>query len=186
MDTFNNVPKGFVRKSRYALGMILSMTVSHFPSRRIRRFFYNLMGAKINSNSVVFRSANVLWPAGLEIDAGSSIGQHTIVDARGGIKVGKNVTVAGKSNLITGSHNLDDPKFSAVFEPIVIEDYAWICTGATILQGVRIGRGAVVCAGAVVTKDVPSMCIVGGVPARVIKKREVEPDFIGRKAPILH
>lgn len=53
--------------------------------------------------------------------------------------------------------------------PIVIKDRAWIGANATILTGVTIGRNAVVAAGAVVTKDVPDNCLVGGVPARVIK-----------------
>jgi maltose O-acetyltransferase len=53
--------------------------------------------------------------------------------------------------------------------PIIIEDDVWIATRATILKGVHIGKGAVVAAGAVVTRNVPAYSIVGGVPARVIK-----------------
>lgn len=63
--------------------------------------------------------------------------------------------------------------------PIVLEDDVWISTGATVLSGVRIGKGAVVAAGAMVTKDVPPYAVVGGVPAKIIKYR-FSPDVIKR------
>ena len=186
MKTFNEVPKGIKRKIGLALGMIMTMTVAHVPSRHLRRWSYALLGARIDKRSVVFRNADVIWPSGLILEEGSSIGKDCLIDARGGVHIGKNVTVAGRSQLITGSHNIESKDFDPLFKEIVVEDYAWICTSSIVLQGVRIGRGAVVSAGSVVTKNVPDMCIVGGVPARIIKKRNLEPDFSGKRAPILH
>lgn len=58
-----------------------------------------------------------------------------------------------------------------IIQPVVIENDVWIGSNAVVLQGVTIGTGAIVAAGAVVTKDVPPYCIVGGVPARIIKRR---------------
>lgn len=157
--------------------MFGNAVVSGIPSRRIRRIYYRLMGADLSSESVVFRGTDILGPKKLKISQGSTVGWHCLLDARGGIEIGKNVTVAGYSKLVTGSHDIEDSMFLSKFLPIKIEDYVWICTGATILQGVTIGRGAVVCAGAVVTKDVPPMNVVGGVPAKTIKIRETEPIF---------
>ena len=57
-------------------------------------------------------------------------------------------------------------------KPIHIEDKTWLGSNVTVLPGVRIGEGAIVAAGAVVTKDVPENTVVGGVPAKVIKKIE--------------
>ena len=187
MSTYNqDQNKKIKRKTINAIGILSNMTISHIPSRRFRRFFYRVCGAKVASNSVIFRNVDILYPSGISIDSGSSVGWHSLVDGRGGITIGKNVTVASYVKLITGSHDLNNPQFHAVFKPITIRDYAWICTGAIILQGVTIGRGAVVCAGAVVTADVPDMVVVGGVPAQYIKKREINPDFEENSAPILH
>ena len=87
--------------------------------------------------------------------------------------------------LITGSHNINSPGFEAIFEPIVIDDYAWICTGATIVQGVRIGKGAVVAAGAVVTHDVKPYTVVGGIPAKEIATRSIDLEY-HPKTQLLH
>ncbi|MEI2703283.1 MAG: DapH/DapD/GlmU-related protein [Baekduia sp.] len=72
---------------------------------------------------------------------------------------------------MTAKHVVDDPDFIADHEPVVIGDRVWIALGAKILGGVTIGEGAVVAAGAVVTKDVPAWSIAGGVPATVIGER---------------
>ncbi len=68
---------------------------------------------------------------------------------------------------------MNDPEFSDIYRPIAIDDYAWIGSRATILAGVTIGRGAVVMAGAVVSRDVPPYAVVGGVPAQVVSMREL-------------
>lgn len=88
--------------------------------------------------------------------------------------------------MITGSHDIDDPDFTADFQPIHVGHHCWIGTGAIILQGVRIGDGAVVAAGAVVTKDVPEYEVWGGVPARYIRKRNRDLRYKVASATILH
>ena len=89
------------------------------------------------------------------------------------IDYGKPVNIGPKVNLITINHDPDPDNRSATYgRPIVIEDKVWIGINSTILPGVRIGYGAIVGAGSVVTKDVPAMTIVAGNPARIIKKIE--------------
>ena len=108
------------------------------------------------------------------------------MDARGGITVEHDTNISSHVKMITGSHDIDDPDFTADFQPIHVGHHCWIGTGAIILQGVRIGDGAVVAAGAVVTKDVPEYEVWGGVPARYIRKRNRDLRYKVASATILH
>ncbi|QXU41697.1 acyltransferase [Pedobacter sp. D749] len=90
------------------------------------------------------------------------------------IVIGENVCVNDGVLFLTASHDLKDPEWKHVKSPIIIEDYAWICTNSIILPGVRIGRGAVVGAGAVVSKNVGDYEIVAGNPAQVLTKKRTE------------
>ncbi|WP_207429622.1 acyltransferase [Pedobacter sp. SYSU D00535] len=90
------------------------------------------------------------------------------------IEIGENVCINDGVQLLTGSHNVMDTEWKHVRSPIIIDDYAWICTGAIILPGVTIGRGAVVGAGAVVSRNVREYEIVVGNPAMPIKKKRVD------------
>lgn len=167
-----------------AVALFGNVFINKIPSRHFRRLFYKLMGAKIGK-SYLFRRVEVLSPKGLEIGDHSTVGWFSLLDSRGGVKIGDNVCIASYVKLITGSHNINSPEFEAVFSPIVIEDYAWICTGATIIQGVRIGEGAVVAAGAVVTHDVKPYTVVGGVPAKEITTRSRKLNY-HNKTQLLH
>lgn len=125
--------------------------------------------------------------AGFEVrPAGSAgnltIGEGTFINARFSCATGETRVVIGRHcaigpdvSLETHSHNLvwnPTEGWGGRSEPITIGDRAWIGAGSTILGGVTIGSGAVVAAGAVVTKDVPPATLVGGVPARVIRRLE--------------
>jgi maltose O-acetyltransferase len=86
------------------------------------------------------------------------------------VRIGRNVAI-GNYVLIMDSdfHAVNDHRESGKSAPVIIEDDAWIAARVTILKGVRIGKGAVIAAGAVVTKDVSPRTLVGGVPARVLR-----------------
>ena len=87
--------------------------------------------------------------------------------------IGENVRIAPYSIILDSDfHSVSDHFAEVEGEPIIIEDNVWITTRATILKGVTIGKGSVIAAGAVVNKDVPPYSIVGGVPAKLIKKVE--------------
>ncbi|MBN2145988.1 MAG: acyltransferase [Anaerolineales bacterium] len=107
----------------------------------------------------------------MHIGKNTSIGHHAILDGRNGLTIGENVNLSTGVWIWTLQHDPQSPDFATQGGPVVIEDYAWVSCRAIILPGVKVGRGAVVAAGAVVTKDVPSYAIVGGVPAKVISQR---------------
>lgn len=96
------------------------------------------------------------------------------MQAHARIQIGDCVVINDDVKIITGSHDIHSPTYEHVFTPIIIEDHAWIATGAMILKGVKIGRGAVVAAGAVVVKDVRPFTVVGGNPAKEIGTRNIQ------------
>ena len=113
----------------------------------------------------------------LEIGTDTHINQGCLIDARGSVKIGSHVSISHRVSIMTGSHDINRVDFVAQFKCIEIGDFAFIGVGAIVLQGVRIGSGAVVCAGAVVTKDVQDYTIVGGVPAKVIGVRRKDLNY---------
>jgi len=120
---------------------------------------------------------------GVRVRRGSTrLGSHSwIADgcwlAVDDIAIGDFVMLAQGVAIVGGDHRIDCVGVPMIFagrdacKPVIIEDDVWIGNRATILHGVRIGEGAIVGAGAVVTKDVPAYSIVVGVPARVIRYR---------------
>lgn len=112
----------------------------------------------------------------MEIGRGTWIGQQCFFHSAGGLRIGRNVGIGPAVKIITSYHDGSDKEKAIihtplVFEPVVIEDDADIGTGAVILPGVTVGRGAQVGAGAVVSHDVEPYTVVGGVPARTIRRR---------------
>lgn len=90
----------------------------------------------------------------------------------GGLILGNNVDIAQEVNIWSEQHDYNNPSFKATKKSVFIDDYVWIASRVTILPGVHIGRGAVVACGAIVSKDVPPLAIVGGVPAHIIGYRQ--------------
>lgn len=141
------------------------------PSHRFRRFVYEAAGIKLARSSSLHWRARFFAPEGLKIGPHTTIGNDGFFDARDGITIGSSVNIAGEVRIYTREHDIDAPDFAEVGGPVFIDDYAYIGTRVTILPGVRVGYGAVVASGAVVTKDVPPYALVGGVPAKVIRER---------------
>ncbi|MFN8345312.1 MAG: acyltransferase [Spirosomataceae bacterium] len=106
----------------------------------------------------------------LEIGGGTFINTGSVISARKHVKIGRNCQIANQVILMDDDfHGLTDRDKAPTPEPIIIEDDVWLATRCTVLKGVRIGKGAVVAAGAVVTHDVAPYTLVGGVPAKFIK-----------------
>lgn len=147
--------------------------VNLVPSHIFRLFFYKtFMKFKIGSESSILMSCVFDGKSGFELGIGSVINANCRLDTRGGIKIGDGVSISSDVIVLTGDHDMDDDSFKGRTSPVTILDNVWIGTRAMILPGVTIGKGAVVASGAVVTKDVADYTVVGGVPAKVIRKRE--------------
>jgi maltose O-acetyltransferase len=112
---------------------------------------------------------------GVSIGRNSRIERNCTIDARSPLTIGDNVGLSPEVMILAGTHDVNDPEFkNSEVGPwaVSIEDYVWIGARAIIMPGVTVGRGAVVAAGAVVTKDVPPLTIVAGVPAKPIGMRD--------------
>lgn len=160
------------------LAYITNHIVGHVPVFVLRHAWYRfVVGVRIGRNASVFMGCYWYFyrPFGrnpqMILGDNSIVNRRCTLDGRGGLRIGNNVSISPEVSLITSTHRANDPLFGVEDRPIMIEDYAWIGSRATILPGVTVGRGAVVAAGAVVTRDVSAYAIVGGVPARMIGTR---------------
>jgi acetyltransferase-like isoleucine patch superfamily enzyme len=142
---------------------------------RFRVEYYNKRGSNISRASTI--SPNVRIRGRFEMQSGSSVAQNcTISGGSVGIFIGKNVMIAPNVVLVAFDHGFKDTDIPMVRQnnveaAIVIEDDVWIAANCTIAKGVRVGSGAIVGANSCVTQDVPSLSIVGGVPAKLIGRR---------------
>lgn len=110
------------------------------------------------------------------------IGYHTYIGpysclSGSNLKIGKNCLIASHAGIYANNHNFDDPaslirKQGNSYKGIVIEDNCWLGSGVRVLDGITIGQGSVIGAGAVVTKNIPPYSIAVGVPAKVVGHRD--------------
>ena len=113
----------------------------------------------------------------IKIGKDCTINDYSVLYGHGGLIIGNDVHISTHVIIVPMNHIYKNPhipisKQGEIRKGIVIEDDVWIGANAVILDGVQIGKGTVVGAGAVVTKSIPPFSVVGGVPAKVIKKRE--------------
>lgn len=167
------IKKILIRYYNYLLDLELFILylVGFIPSHTIRNTIYRLAGIKMGKGSTLHMGARFFQPNNIKIGQGSILGDHIFLDGRAKLTIGNHVDIASQVMIYNSEHDLSDPTMKAVTQPVKIGDYVFIGPRAIILPNVKIGNGAVVAAGAVVTKDVPDQAIVGGVPAKIIGQR---------------
>lgn len=151
--------------------IFLLTVVGYIPNHWFRLIIYRLSGITIGKHSSFHWRARFYKPWRISIGKNSIIGNDAMLDGRYGIKIGDNVSLSMGVWIWTMQHDPQDPEFCGEGGMVVIEDFVWLSCRVVILPGVTVGRGAVVAAGAIVTKDVPPYTIVGGVPAKKIGTR---------------
>ncbi len=162
-----------------------------------KRGFYKLlimpckkaMLAKCGKNVLINENTNIIYK-NVYVGNNVSIGTNcTFICGLAKIKIGDNVMFAPNVTVVTGSHRYDvigkymkeidnTQKLPENDQDVIFEGDNWIASNAIILKGVTVGKGAIIAAGAVVTKNVPPYSIVGGTPARVLKMRFNEQEII--------
>jgi maltose O-acetyltransferase len=159
------------------LRLRLLADIGYVPSHTIRMFFYRKAGMSIDRTSSIHWRAEFYAPERIRIGRTCTIGDSVFLDGRSGLSMGDNVNVGSHVTIYTRQHSVDSPSFAETGAPVVVRDRAWIASHALVLPGVTIGEGAVVAAGAVVTRDVAPFTLVGGNPARYIRDRNPDLEY---------
>ncbi|SDY54135.1 maltose O-acetyltransferase [Proteiniborus ethanoligenes] len=145
-------------------------------AKKIRYFLCKHLFSFIGQNVNIEHGA--FFGSGENIEIGDNSGLGINCSVSGPLKIGRDVMMGPEVMIFTSNHEISDVNIPMIEQgdtpkkAVLIEDDVWIGARAIILPGVHIRKGAVVAAGAVVTKDVPSYAIVGGNPAKIIKYRK--------------
>jgi putative colanic acid biosynthesis acetyltransferase WcaF len=138
-----------------------------------RRSLLRLFGARIGNGVLIRPTVTVTYPWKLSIGDDSWIGDHATLYTLGEIEIGDNACISQHCYLAGAGHDYTKSTFDMVAKKIVIEPEAWLATSVFVAPGVRVGRGAVVGACSVVLKDIPSMMVCAGNPAKPVRPRPV-------------
>jgi maltose O-acetyltransferase len=153
------------------LRLRLLAEVGRVPSHRVRNLWYRRSGMTLPETSSIHWRAEFYAPERIVVGEHVIIGDSAFLDGRSGLSIGDNVNLGSHVSIYTREHDVNSPTFAETGAPVVIGDRAWVSSHSIVLPGVTIGEGAVVAAGAVVTKDVEPYTIVGGNPAKLIGRR---------------
>lgn len=135
------------------------------PSGRVRRLALRLAGVRLAPGAVIHQGVRLMARGRLSVGEGSVVNRGTLIDNRSAVTIGRHVSIAHDCRIYTTGHDHQAPDFGIRTEPVQVEDHAVLYAGAVVMPGVTLGRGAVVLPFSVVTRDVPAMAVVGGVPA---------------------
>lgn len=151
----------------------LAQWMPYFICRRWRVWLLRAFGMKDKGHVGFYPSSRIWAPWNLELGSFVAIDEDVNLYSVDKITIGTKVAISREAFICTASHDITKPNRPLVTAPITICDGVWIGARAIVLPGVTIGEGAVVAAGAVVTKDVEPWSVVGGNPAKFIKRREL-------------
>lgn len=161
-----------MRRVLWMPGRLLFLLIPR-PFFGIRAALLRLFGASIGRDVHIYPSAHIYMPWNLSAADGASIGEFVLVYNLGPVEIGARATVSHKAHLCAGTHDYADPELPLIKSRIWIGEDAWVCADAFVGPDVRVHAGAVVAARAVAVADVPEWTVVGGNPARVLKRREL-------------
>ena len=150
--------------------LFLNALVAKIPFHALRLFFYR-RAIRVGAGSSILMNVTI---RGFRITVGKGcvINSGTILDGRGAALVlGDFVDIAPYVRIWTLDHDPNSSDHAARARSVIVGDYVWLSSGSTVLPGVTLGKGCVVAAGAMVTRDVAPWTIVAGVPARAIGQR---------------
>ncbi|MCW2284513.1 acetyltransferase-like isoleucine patch superfamily enzyme [Rhodoblastus acidophilus] len=150
--------------------LIANNVMLKFAPYSVRHWYLRRLGLQIGRDTSIATHCFITGSR-IKIGNNTAINRFAYLDGRVPLYIGNNVNISHYSIIQTLTHDPQHPDFICLERPVAIMDHAWIGARVVILPGVTIGEGAVVAAGAIVTKDVAPYTIVGGNPARKIGER---------------
>jgi acetyltransferase-like isoleucine patch superfamily enzyme len=174
LSLYNALNKIVVRFANWYFDLELAFI--HFVSEHVlfsslRYIVFRISGTKIGRNSTLHMGVRFFSPRGITIGEDTIVGYGTFLDGRAPLIIGNHVDIASEVLIYNSEHDINADDFKPVNVRTEIADYCFIGPRSIILPGVKIGKGAIVAAGAVVTRNVPDFAIVAGVPAKIIGER---------------
>ena len=141
------------------------------PCNAWRLVILRLFGARIYGRPFVHGRARVQQPWNLTLHHRACLGENSVAYSLGKIEIGPDATIAQDVYLCTGTHDFTSPSLALLTAPIHVGQGAFVGARSFVLPGINLGKGCVIGAASVVTKDVPAYAIVAGNPARLIGQR---------------
>lgn len=143
------------------------------PFHKWRIFLLSVFGASVHPTAKVYGSTKIWLPRNLKMAEYSTLGPEVNCYCMDLISLGKYAIVSQGAHLCSGTHDISDPDFQLITQPILIESNAWIAAGAFIGPGVKVHDGAVIGARAVMFRDAEPYAVYIGNPAQLVKRREL-------------
>ncbi|WP_339629152.1 sugar O-acetyltransferase [uncultured Maribacter sp.] len=167
-----NDPQAYrMREASYTTKKLLLQMNNATDPKEINDLLSKITGSQIDESVAVFTPLYINYGKHTKIGKNVFINFDCVFLGLGGITIEDGVLIAPKVSLLTEGHSISPSERNGLVpKSIHIKKNAWIGANATILQGVTIGENSVVAAGSVVSKDVPDNVVVGGTPAKIIKK----------------
>jgi maltose O-acetyltransferase len=161
----------FARQIKIMVIAAFNCAYNWLPFFILKKMLLRLTNIRLGAGTVIHTPARFLGMGCITVGSHTTINSNCYLDNRVGLIIGSNVSVAHGTKIYTLGHDIDDPHFAVKGAEVEIGDYACIFSNVLIMPGVKIGKGAVVFAGSVVTKDVGEYEVVGGNPAKFIRHR---------------
>ncbi|VVB75322.1 2,3,4,5-tetrahydropyridine-2,6-dicarboxylate N-acetyltransferase [uncultured archaeon] len=148
-----------------------------YANKRLRAVFYSMILAHVGKGVLIASTLHIGDPEKIFIGDRAVISYNCSIGGKGIVRIGNDSLIAQNVSIITSNHNYESRKIPMnrqghTENEVILEDDVWVCANSVILPGVKIGRGAIIAAGSIVTKDVAPFTIVAGNPAKRIKVRK--------------
>lgn len=162
-----------VRRLVWGIIYVLLFRFSPRPCHRWRAFLLRCCGARMGKDCHVYPKATIWAPWNLVCEDVVGIADSANIYNPDKVYLGSHCTISQEAYLCGATHDYESAEFPLISAPIHVGPYAWVCARATVQMGVTIAEGAILGLGSIATRDLEPWSVYAGIPARMIKRREI-------------